>query len=64
VKIDIFNTQGKKVKTLANSNFSAGEHQVIWNGTNQNGSNVASGVYFYKMQAGKYTSTKKMILMK
>jgi hypothetical protein len=64
VEIEIFNTQGKKVKTLANSNFAAGDHQIMWNGSNQNGKDVASGVYFYKMKAGKYTSTKKMILMK
>ncbi|MDY6915202.1 MAG: FlgD immunoglobulin-like domain containing protein [Candidatus Cloacimonadota bacterium] len=64
VEVAVYNLQGKKVKTLANSDYSAGQHQIIWNGTNDNGESVASGIYLYKMKAGKYTSAKKMILMK
>jgi len=37
---------------------------VHWNGEDGSGKNVSSGVYFYKMKAGTYTSTKKMIMMK
>jgi len=64
VRIDIFNIKGQLVKTLVNEHLEAAYHSVIWNGKDTKGVNVSSGVYFYKMDAGKYTSTKKMILMK
>ncbi|MDY6915024.1 MAG: T9SS type A sorting domain-containing protein [Candidatus Cloacimonadota bacterium] len=64
VTIEIYNIKGQKIKTLVNSTKDAGEHSVVWNGRDESGNSVSSGVYFYKMQAGKYTSTKKMILMK
>ena len=64
VNIDIYNVRGEKVKTLVNDEMERGHHSVIWNGRDNSGKNVASGVYFYKMKAGRYTSTKKMILMK
>lgn len=64
VKIEIYNILGQKVTTLVNSQLAAGQHNVSWNGRDDNGRGVASGVYFYKMSAGRYTSTKKMIMMK
>jgi hypothetical protein len=64
VTINVYNLKGQKVKTLVNDTKAAGEHTVVWNGKDDSGNNVSSGVYFYKMQAGRYTSTKKMILMK
>ena len=64
VNIDIYNVKGEKVKTLVNNEMDPGHHSAIWNGKDNSGKNVASGVYFYKMKAGKYASTKKMILMK
>ena len=64
VQIDIYNLSGQKVRTLVNSNMSAGNHTVVWNGKDSSSRSVGSGVYFFKMQAGKYTSTKKMIMMK
>ena len=64
VNLNIYNIRGQKVKTLVNDNLDAASHSVVWNGKDDNGKAVSSGVYFYKMQAGKYTSTKKMILMK
>ncbi|MFA7057839.1 MAG: FlgD immunoglobulin-like domain containing protein, partial [Candidatus Cloacimonadales bacterium] len=42
----------------------AGTHTVVWNGTDNNGKNVSSGVYFYRMKNGSYSKTNKMILMK
>ena len=42
----------------------AGEHQVVWNGKNETGEAVASGVYFYRLTADNYTDTKKMMLLK
>jgi flagellar hook assembly protein FlgD len=64
VNIDIYNILGQRVKTLVANEMNKGTHSLIWNGTDNGGRNVASGIYFYKMQAGKYSSTKKMILMK
>ncbi|RLC51992.1 MAG: hypothetical protein DRZ79_01860, partial [Candidatus Cloacimonadota bacterium] len=64
VSLDIYNTKGQKVKTLVSSEMEPGNYSVIWSGTDNNNKKVASGIYFYKMKAGKYTSTKKMILMK
>ena len=64
VQLDIYNILGQKVKTLVNDNVPAGNHSVTWNGKDANNRNVASGIYFYRMKAGKYTSTKKMIMMK
>ena len=42
----------------------SGFHKVVWDGKDENGKSVSSGIYFYKMNTGEYTSTKKMILMK
>jgi hypothetical protein len=64
VSIDIYNVKGQKVKTLLNDYRSAGNHSVVWNGRDDNNKAVASGLYFYKMRNGKFSSTKKMILMK
>jgi hypothetical protein len=64
VRIDVFNIKGEKVRTLVDGEMEAAFHTVTWNGVDDSGRNVGSGVYFYKMRAGKYTSTKKMILMK
>jgi Peptidase family C25/Propeptide_C25/Secretion system C-terminal sorting domain/Peptidase family C25, C terminal ig-like domain len=62
--IVVYNLKGQKVKQLLNNQLSAGKHTVVWNGKDDFDKSVASGVYFYKMKAGKFVSTKKMILMK
>ncbi|MBN2829892.1 MAG: M6 family metalloprotease domain-containing protein [Candidatus Cloacimonetes bacterium] len=64
VELSIYNILGKKVKTLVNSTQPAGNHNIIWNGSDDNGNALSSGVYFYKLQAGTYTKTRKMILIK
>lgn len=66
VQIDIFNVRGQKVKSLLNEVKSAGIHNVVWNGTDDQNKVVASGVYLYKMRTDNsdYTSLKKMILLK
>jgi len=64
VLLDIYNVKGQKVKSLVHEEKAAGSHSVVWNGRDDANNNVASGLYFYKMKSGKYTSTKKMILMK
>ncbi|MCB5265732.1 MAG: carboxypeptidase regulatory-like domain-containing protein [Candidatus Cloacimonetes bacterium] len=64
VNIEIYNVKGQLVKKLVNDVKAAGEHTVVWNGNDNNGRAVSSGVYYYKMNAGKFSSTKKMIMMK
>ncbi|MDZ4183175.1 MAG: carboxypeptidase regulatory-like domain-containing protein [Candidatus Cloacimonadaceae bacterium] len=64
VKIEIYNVKGQLVKTLINDVKDSGNHSVVWKGIDNNNRAVSSGVYYYKMSAGKYSSTKKMILMK
>ncbi len=64
VTIDIYNIRGQKVKSLVNDKYDAGDHKAVWNGTDDANHKVGSGVYFYKMKSGRYTATKKMILLK
>jgi len=63
-EISIYNLKGQKVKQLVNEKLAAGNHSIIWNGKDDNAKATASGVYFYKMKAGKYQSIKKMILLR
>ncbi|MDO9578545.1 MAG: carboxypeptidase regulatory-like domain-containing protein [Candidatus Cloacimonadales bacterium] len=63
-ELAIYNVKGQKVKTLVNENLSLGFHSVVWNGKDDSGNEAASGLYFYKMKAGKYYSIKKMLLLK
>ena len=64
VTLDIFNVRGQKVKTLVKGHQDAGQHNVVWNGKDDDNHSVSSGIYLYKMKSGRYTSSKKMILMK
>jgi hypothetical protein len=64
VDLSIYNVKGDLVKSLVKNNNSAGSHTVSWNGTDDRGRPVGSGVYFYKVKSGSFTSTKKMILIK
>jgi len=64
VRVEVFNVLGQKVKILANEFSAAGYKRVEWDGTDENGSSVASGVYLYRMTAGDFTDTKKMLLLK
>ncbi|MDP8231862.1 MAG: choice-of-anchor J domain-containing protein [Candidatus Zophobacter franzmannii] len=64
VTLEVYNILGKKVTTLVNEDVTAGQHKVIWNGTDTNNKSVASGVYFYKLTSGSFEATNKMILMK
>ncbi len=64
VSLEIYNIIGQKVKTLVNGPRNAGNHSVVWRGTNDDNHPVSSGIYLYKLKSGKYSSTKKMILLK
>jgi hypothetical protein len=64
VSLDVFNIIGQKVKTLVNGKVNAGNHSITWDGTSENGSKVASGVYFYRLSVGDETIVKRMTLTK
>ena len=68
VLLEVFNLKGQKITTLVNDTQKAGSHSVIWNGTDKNGNNVPSGIYFSRFfvdtPSGRYTSVKKVILLK
>ncbi len=64
VKLEVFNQKGQKVNTLCNKMFNSGEHSVVWNGTDNNGCKVSSGVYFYRLTSDSQALMKKMILLK
>ena len=60
----IYNLRGKKIRTLINHTLIPGNYSVIWDGTDERGRHVASGVYFYRLRNGAVQLTRKMILMK
>ena len=64
VRLDVFNVLGQSVRTLKDEQMEAGYHPVEWNGTDNSGSPVATGIYFFKIQAGEKVETKKMMLLK
>ncbi|MCH7755866.1 T9SS type A sorting domain-containing protein [candidate division KSB1 bacterium] len=64
VVLKIFDILGREVKSLVNEKLEAGFHEVTWNGRNNSGRKVSSGVYYYQIRASEFKETKKMILMK
>jgi len=64
VEIVIYNNLGQVVRRLYNGKPTAGYHTLVWDGRNDFGLASPSGVYFYKLKAGKYTAVKKMVLMR
>ncbi|MDO9549208.1 MAG: FlgD immunoglobulin-like domain containing protein, partial [Candidatus Marinimicrobia bacterium] len=60
----IYNILGERVYEMRQPNQAPGYYQFVWNGLNQNGLNVASGVYLYQLTAGKFTDKKKMVILK
>jgi hypothetical protein len=64
VTLKVYNVNGELVRTLANESRSAGAHQLTWDGRNDAGETVSSGVYFYKLVTSNFSQTKKMVLLK
>ncbi len=64
VRLEIYNLNGQKVIRLINKSMPAGTHSVNWSGKNSNGQSSATGIYFYKLTAGQFVATKKMVLIK
>jgi hypothetical protein len=64
VVLEVFNIKGQRVTTLVNEDLPAGNHSVVWRGTNSENRSVASGIYFYRLVSPEKTITKKMLLVK
>ena len=64
IEIDIFNIRGQKIRSLTNDSFLAGSHKIEWNGTDDSGRAVGSGIYFYRMIANDFSVTRRMVLLK
>ncbi len=63
-QLRVFDVKGRLVRTLVDEGLDYGRHKYQWDGTNNNGQQVSSGVYFYRFQAGNKVFTKKMMLLK
>jgi flagellar hook assembly protein FlgD len=61
--IDVYNLYGKIVKNLINKHFYAGEYTINWDGKNELGNEVASGIYLLKLKVGDYEQTKQIIFI-
>ena len=64
VEIDIYNTKGQIVRSFSQNHDAAGYYNILWDGCDNSGRALASGVYLYKMTSGKYSGTKKLVLQK
>jgi hypothetical protein len=64
VQMKIFDTSGKEVIKLVNKEQALGKYTVRWNGKDENGGDLTSGLYFYQLQAGSFIKTKKALFMK
>jgi choice-of-anchor B domain-containing protein len=63
-RLSIYDVNGARVRTLLDGELPAGTHSVAWNGTDSRGEAVASGVYYYRLDAGGQSATKQMVLLK
>jgi len=64
VTVVVFDAAGRRVRTLLDATMPAGVHDITWDGYDHTGNRVASGVYFYRLEAGAFTQTRKMVLLK
>ncbi len=65
IELSVYNIKGQKIKTLMNNAFTKGNHSVIWNGDDESGKSVSSGIYFFKLNVnGKTEAVKKCLLLK
>ncbi|MDZ7821215.1 MAG: FlgD immunoglobulin-like domain containing protein [Candidatus Marinimicrobia bacterium] len=65
VKLVIYDISGRKIRTLVDgNNFDAGYKRIVWNGRDDFGNGVATGMYIYRLQAGKFVDVKKMTFLK
>ena len=63
-RLNIYDVRGRLVKGLVSGHMDAGRHSVVWMGKDNGGRQVASGVYYYKIESGSFTDTRRMTLVK
>jgi hypothetical protein len=64
VKLQVFNISGQIVRTLVDAHIEPGKHEVVWDGTDSNGREVSSGIYFYRLAAPELKHTKRMVIVR
>ncbi len=64
VEVEIYNTKGQLIRTLQSASANAGIHNLVWDSKDASGRDVTAGIYLYKVKGGKFSSSKKMILLK
>jgi hypothetical protein len=64
VTVSIYDVKGGRIRTLVEGTKSVGRHVILWDGKNDNGSQVGSGVYYYRLKAGKDIITKKLVIIR
>ncbi len=64
VTVEVYNVSGQRTATLVDEDMDAGTHEVLWRGRNDDGESVGSGIYFYRITVGEFSSSRKMILLK
>ncbi len=64
VKLEIFNMLGQRVRSLVNGQLNAGIHTAKWDGRDDFGQSLSSGIYFYRIEADRFASTKRMVFMR
>ena len=64
VVVTIYNLLGQQIRQLVNQEYSAGNHKVTWDGKSSQGVQASTGIYFYRLKAGSFVETKKMVLLK
>jgi len=64
VSLSIYNVLGQKIRTLVDGLQNASRHTVQWDGKDDNGAQVTSGIYFYRIHAQGFTQVKQMLLLK
>ena len=64
VRLVVYNILGQLVKVLVDGDQAAGPHTVVWDGRDNAGGEISSGVYFYRVRAGDFSATRKMVLVR
>ncbi len=64
VRMDIYDLKGRRVRQLANRNYEAGRHEIVWDGRDNRGGETASGLYFFRMSTEDEVQTHKMLLVR
>jgi len=64
VRLEVFDARGRLVRRLTDDVYPSGRHEIVWDGTDDAGAPVASGVYFARLQADRDSDVNKMMLLK